>query len=447
MSGIRLSRVCAAIGALLYFGLLAYWAPKLSYDTATAGFVALLVIVAAIGAGCLVSIAMSHRWRVGIVLVAVWLGVLVYSAEAILVVTFLTRPMPDQANDGIWDDRSLHKVVGDLRASGTLAVPDISSGQLSAYASSHRPTPKNMWFLGGIALHTTVLCNEYGAWVVHETDQHGFTNPRDIWLAEEIDVAILGDSQMKGYCVPAARGTAAVVRGEVPATISLGNGSIGPLRMLAILKEFLPALHPKHVFWVYYEGNDHTNLTAELDSPLLRQYLQSGFTQGIEPEKELIDDVLLDYVDEWLNTPRAESPTRANIIYRLTNLIHLARLRRYLDVLPPEPFETVAMSRILEEARSVVVAWGGTLTFVYLPAVSRYGPWAGLAGNNARIQAWVTAIAEEKGLPIVDLHARFEQMERPERLYNGHLSTAGHRAVGEAIIEAIRERNREATSH
>lgn len=83
--------------------------------------------------------------------------------------------------------------------------------------------------------------------------------------------------------------------------------------------------------------------------------------------------------------------------------------------------------------RGVASKPGGHLFFVYLPAISRYGYWSGLAGNNERIRQVIVSVVRDVGLTVIDMREITAATVAPTDFFNMHLSVAGHRLVAEAI--------------
>ena len=71
--------------------------------------------------------------------------------------------------------------------------------------------------------------------------------------------------------------------------LSLGQGGNGSLIEYATLREYLNT-NVKKVLWVYSESNDLYNLSAELRSEILINYLKNpNFTQNLKLKQNEID--------------------------------------------------------------------------------------------------------------------------------------------------------------
>mgnify|MGYP002039542651 CR=1 FL=1 len=113
-------------------------------------------------------------------------------------------------------------------------------------------------------------------------------------------IIIIGDSFTEGKSVHSNETISAVLRQPDLNVINVGKGGNGPMLELAALKEYAEFLKPKIVLWLYYV-NDLNELSGEMESSLLRKYLdENDYSQNLIYRQEEIDDVLKNYVQvEW----------------------------------------------------------------------------------------------------------------------------------------------------
>jgi hypothetical protein len=369
----------------------------------------------------------------------------VYSIEVLLVgeETLAKRRMASR-HGVAFDVRDRLEVVRDLRRQGVSAVPVIAPHNLlqqDAWGSARsviRIGNTETLPLGGISGRVTVFCNESGVHTTFTSDEHGFHNPTR--TARSVYIAALGDSFTLGGCVASDRNFVSLIRQRYSGTLNLGVNGIGPLIELALLKEYLASsVHPKIVLWCYFEGNDLRNLMTERKSPLLRRYLDAGFTQGLLARQPDIDRALSKYVEDEMEKETARR------LQSWLNVIKLIHLRQRLDLLggrfvkeEPVTADTLELfGRILLQASTRVDSWGGKLVFVYLPDWLRYGDPM-LADQNRQP---VLALVKALHLPLVDLHEALQVHEDPLSLFpfrrRGHYNEAGHRIVAERVLEFI----------
>ncbi|MGI9627067.1 MAG: hypothetical protein ACR2QM_09540, partial [Longimicrobiales bacterium] len=141
--------------------------------------------------------------------------------------------------------------------------------------------------LSGVSDVSTLLCNEAGTWVTYQSDEHGFNNPTGIHASDRVQIAVIGDSFVHGWCVPPERTVAGLLTSRVGPAINLGFEASGPLAQLGILREFAAPLRPPVVLWLFFGENDPGDLERDMKSPILTRYLDPSYRQGlpgIQPE-------------------------------------------------------------------------------------------------------------------------------------------------------------------
>ena len=358
-----------------------------------------------------------------------------------------------------FDTRSRLEVILEMRARGINAFPDVfpmvlfepASGisiQSSLVSNGEEFLP-----VAGMATTTTVFCNESGEYVVYESDEHGFHNPRGIWAKQSAEIVALGDSYTHGVCVPSDKGFVAVVRSQHPKTINLGVNGHGPLTSLATLKEYGPILKPKLVLWFYYEGNDLRDLDGwEKNSLLLRKYLTSSFSQHLFARQTEIDEKLRTFLDAAMEKAAAPvSLEKVLKVHHLRQSLQLfyerrpseeglpAELVEYLrhTGAPAAPEDLQLFENILAEAQATASTWSGQVVFVYLPTWERYR----IPETASQDRDKVLKIVDRLQLQLIDLHPVFSAQPDPLALFPfrryAHYNDAGHKVVGDEVLRRL----------
>ena len=436
-----------------------------------------------IAAGLAFGLWLSESHRINLVLCLLSSVIAIYSAELFLAYSpsVLNHPnatawleFPQDANVKVaaerverekrinksFDVRSRLEVVYELRAQGVMAYPDVfptvlfAPGTGASIRSIFTDAEGEFLPLSGPANTTTVFCNESGQYIVYESDEHGFHNPRGIWRDGSADIVTLGDSYAHGTCVSSERNFVGVIRSQYPATINLGVNGDGPLAMLATLKEYGLPLKPKIVLWFYYEGNDLRDLdTREKHSPLLMNYLTSSFSQGLLQRQDEIDRSLKSYLEAAMTSVVSLTSFESIIkVQHLRQALHDLYSRRSsqhglsaelidhftLMGTPAASDDLRLFQRILAEAQRSVSVWGGKVVFVYLPTWERYR----IPELASKDRDRVLAMARELGMPVVDLDRAFSAHPDPLSLFPfrryAHYNEVGHRLVGEEVLKQLR---------
>jgi len=345
-----------------------------------------------------------------------------------------------------FDRRTRIEVIQDLEATGVEAVPEIppsivlDPSEGGTYKSMLTIDGHELLPLGSISDRVTVYCNESGEYIIYKSDERGFRNTKGRWASKQIDVALLGDSFTMGACVPTEKTFAALIGKKYPATLNLAADNNGPLIELATLREYLVDVRPRIVLWVYYEGNDLQNLYTEWKSPLLRNYLNRGFRQGLAARQQDIDRKLLAFVREARETSRwLQRLGQARDVVRLMNLRTLAAsaFRNQKKNTSVSQHEINLFRVILSEAVTTVRSWGGSLYFVYLPTWKRYAH-PGLAPNERDV---VLATVKDLGIHVIDIHGAFAREPDPLAFFPfgqaGHYNEKGNMLVAREIVNEL----------
>jgi hypothetical protein len=358
-----------------------------------------------------------------------------------------------------FDFRTKLDVIRDLRQRNVVAVPTIipigllKKQENGTFKSSLTIDGTEVLPVGGISNRTTVLCNETGEYSIYDSDERGFHNPKGIWEADTISVAAVGDSFTQGSCVAPDKNFMNLVRRQYPNTLNLGISGEGPMIMLAALTEYMPVMKPNVVLWFFFEGNDFKDLVKEGKTPLLRKYLEGNFQQGLFDRQAGIDQALIQYVELNMKAEMAKEGKEAktkkeNPWYdpeTLMDVVQLSRLRQRLGLVygqaAKEPDDEYSQAHldlfraVLLQANSSVAAWGGTVYFVYLPDRDRYAN-----GQDYHRQS-ILAVVRDAGLPIIDVHARFQRERDPLKFFPfgrfGHYNEEGNRLVAEEVLRSI----------
>lgn len=354
------------------------------------------------------------------------------------------------AEQGVaFDTRRTQDVIRDLRAEGVAAYPSIKPFNFLG-----RPITvegRKVLPLSGIADVLTVFNgNETGEYLIYPSDERGFHNPKGLHRAGTVDVAVLGDSYVHGAAVPSGEGLVARVRERIPRTLNLGMGASGPLTELAILVEYAQPVRPRIVLWVYYEGNDLTDLAKEYRVALLRDYLDKRRAPWLRPRQREVDRELVRFAEELIERfagPAAEEPpAKPPELPGFLAMTELrGRVKRVLSVGAQEEQLHESLERfreVLAQARSRVDRWGGKLYFVYLPEYARFSTRWTLA-PDAQLREEVLAAVEELEIPSIDVLAAFEEHGEATSLFPfglpGHYNAAGYQLVADTIVRSLEE--------
>lgn len=306
--------------------------------------------------------------------------------------------------------------------------------------------------LGGHSGVFVVACNEGGQYLTYHTDEHGFPNPNGLWNSP-LDVAIVGDSNAVGECVPQADSIAGQLRTKFPATVTLGAGGHGPILTLASVREYLRYAKPKEVLWIYSESHTPQYLDVDSHSAFILRYVDDPeFSQHLIEKQPGLDKAIKAYVESGIRQElHAHSwPTSLKNFLLLKNVRTLGfdfRARLH----PPKPIEFNAplFERVLQQGSREVQGWGGELTLVYWPDSARYPGIVNytptLRRRHDEDHSKVLDIAARLGIKVIDLTPVFPDLptaqarENDKYFYSfpAHYTPEGYRTAAKAIISAL----------
>lgn len=402
-----------------------------------------------LGIGLLAAVRLDLIRKLGLLAVLVAVTLSVYAMEAVVSVLPLpTRLEIHQAaaerSGREFDDRPPTQVIRELRARGDTVFP-VVYGWIGLSLQAARSDARGGFILlaPGISNVLTLFCNEVGTFVSYRSDEHGFRNPSGLWRGP-IDVAVVGDSFAHGMCVPSDSTIDGHLRKTIASTLNLGLSGTGPLAQLAVMREYLPAVRPSVVLWLYYEDNDLIDAYDEIQRPELTAYLSQGYRQNLMERQHEVDLRVSKIIEEELAGAKS-SPVPTTRKLRFTSsaseIIRLTNLRSRLGILSfPPPLDRIELyRRIVEEALITVHSLGGHLWVVYLPAYRRFARGTD-AGDELLRRGRVLDLLAELGVPVIDVSALFRRFPNPQIFwYNpaSHYTSEANERIAHAIRDTI----------
>ena len=349
-----------------------------------------------------------------------------------------------------YDPRTRLEAILEYRSQGTKAYPPfypylLLGDPLKVAGDSTIP-------LGNHSQAFVVACNEGGQYLTYNTDEYGFPNPMGLWKSP-LDIAMVGDSNAVGECVPEADSIAGQLRAKFPGTVTLGAGGHGPIFTLASIREYLQYSKPKRVLWIYSESHTPQYLEVESHSPFLLHYVDDPeFSQKLIDKQPALDIAINNYVESGIHQElHAHSwPTSVRNFLVLKNVRTLEfEYRARLHPAKPAEFNTALFEWTLQEGSREVQAWGGEVVLVYWPDAGRYPGIANyspaLRRRHDEDRSQVLDIASRLGIKVIDLTPVFPDLpaerakENARYFYSfpAHYTPEGYRTAAGAILSAL----------
>ncbi len=350
-----------------------------------------------------------------------------------------------------FDKRSALELIDTFQAKGEEVVPVLPPSLFSGGAETITAYGKVLYPMAGISHAKTVYCNEGGEYLLYQSDEYGFNNPLGL-SGRKLDVMAVGDSFAQGACVPNNRNAVVVIRDTFPSTVNRGYADNGPLTELATLKEFGPIEKPRHVVWLYYEGNDIDDLFRERQNLTLMGYLEPNFSQDLLNHQSEIDSGMRAIVAKrhtlaLANTRRLLTTADLSPLQNTVSLdfFSFRTLRAAMGLLPPMPSMTEdrthpnlpLLGQIALSAQREVKKWNGDLLFVYLPEwKSLVKPFTDHTEKPLVLEAFRAA-----GADVLDVTGALRAHADPLSLFplrvHGHFNEEGYALVGREVVKRL----------
>lgn len=306
--------------------------------------------------------------------------------------------------------------------------------------------------LAGIPDVPTVYCRTPAVGMLtYHSDEWGFRNPVLSNPRESLEIALLGDSFVQGFCVADELTYAAQLSALGP-TASFGINGTSVLAQLATYREYVEALEPAHVVWFFYEGNDPVEYRAERTWPLLRGYFDPLHVQDLLGLKGELSIAMKRFIDHELESEEVATVARSrlphdSVLDALPGVLVLRRSRAALPLIEVAEAEALPtlddtewheITRLWRQVIEAQRDHGGDITFVYLPTHSRFvvdDPAPFLAVERKVMALWASLDVDHMSTSHL-LHAA----ETPLAYYRDyHFDEDGYRLTGRSIVEHLRD--------
>jgi hypothetical protein len=350
-----------------------------------------------------------------------------------------------------YDGRTRLEVLADLHRKGVIAWPPFYPYLL--LNSPLKVGGEDVLPLGSLANARTVCCNEGGHYLNYTTDEHGFRNPPGSWSNIPADAAIVGASSAVSECVEESDTLLSLLRARYPRTVTIGAGGNGPLLELASIREYLPAVKPKIVLWLFGEVHTPEYLEGEEHNKFLLRYLDPAFRQGLFSKQQEIDRAVAQYFDQGIQAEEV----RRSLPHRTRDFAGLKDTRmlmydfvnaRSSEHKQQSAFDAGLYERALVEGARTVGQWGGTVVVVYWPDSSRYPGGPGYSPENVHqldaMRGQILGIAGKNGIPSIDLSHSFPEEQAAAAgnarffyPFPAHFKPAGYHIAARELMNAM----------
>lgn len=401
---------------------------------------------------CSVSLKLSINIRMNVAVVFCSIIFSLYFVEGTARIYRIFYPLKDQMKMPLlikkraiaekmklpFDTRKKIDVVQKLRKDGINAFPIVypmhflkSKNHVSKLSLSNI-NGNEVFPLSSISNVTTVFCNESGEWIIYDSDEYGFHNPKGLYKSGDLDIAVIGDSYTHGSCVCSEDNLVGFIRDVYKKTLNFGFGGNGPLLELGTFREYVEPLRPKIVIW-YYTMNDMKDLKKEKNDGILIKYIDSSYRQNLQSVQSEIDRALVHTMNNLVD----KEMERKKIFYGFFSLIHCRNfIKRIIihkqipekqihsnDRSPKNYYDFDLFNRILKLVKDTVDSWNGTFYFMC---------------SDKKV------LSNVESLDILTIDINKSALRRndpsmyPFNVCGGHYGKVGYRILADLVLQRIK---------
>ena len=333
------------------------------------------------------------------------------------------------------DNRTIREVVDEDNSNGNISVPVFYPNSFDSQSLLNLDV--SITPLSGQSNIRTFYCNESGKYAKYDSDRYGFNNPNYEW-DNETDFLVLGDSFTHGSCVDKDKNIPSRLRNLTnKSVLNLGFSGNGPLREYATFIEYGSTRQSKIVLWLFFEGNDYSDLIVEKRNKVLTKYMKFGFSQNL-----IINQPKIDSLIEEINLKSAdENKTKKGLLeffqlYKIRSALHT------FDFLFKEEIDSMFLE-IIKRVKEKILLNNGELYFVYLPEHGRYANYFNnpFFHDNYKSKKLTLTSIKSLGIETIDIHDRvFTNLDDINAIFpkgGHHYTENAYELVAQEILRFI----------
>ena len=292
----------------------------------------------------------------------------------------------------------------------------------------------------------TINCNENGYYQIIKTDRYGFNNDDEIWNNNKFDFVFIGDSFTQGACVNKPDDIFSQFEILANQTVlNLGYGSNGPISEYATLREYLEDKEFDNLVWLFYEGNDISEMYKELKNPILKKYIENeNFSQKLIHRQDEVNTISEKIINDLYKTQKNKPIVNFSSV---KDFLKLSNFRSKLNLVLPhkshfgvvQPLPDESFNKVFKKIRKFSLNKNAKLYFVYLPEYKRYVNKI----YDDRSYNEIKKIIKSFDIQFIDLkEGVFDKLSNPLNMFpfgsNGHYTEEGYKITANHIYKNIK---------
>ena len=336
-----------------------------------------------------------------------------------------------------FDNRSKLEVINDYKIKKLDAFPTIHPIHFlkNKLVDKYKILP-----LAGYPNVITIFNNEFGYYEHYKSDRYGFNNNDYLWENEDYKFVFVGDSFVHGAGIKNENNLAGIFKKKTKIEVlNLGIGGNGPLLEYATLLEYLDFNKVKNLIWFYYSGNDLQNLSAELKTKYLLNYLVDGFSQNLIKNQNKINNFILEYVETKIQNTEQKKENKNLFV----NSLKFSQIKKMISnssyFTKSEVYEFInIINKINEKCKKKDIDF----YFVHLPTYETIVNGVVNKSNLTNKQI-IFKFLETKNIPFIDIkNEMLKQNLNPKNYYpfglHGHFNKLGNEIIINSLIKEFK---------
>ena len=336
-----------------------------------------------------------------------------------------------------FDNRSKLEVINDYKIKKLDAFPTIHPIHFlkNKLVDKYKILP-----LAGYPNVITIFNNEFGYYEHYKSDRYGFNNNDYLWENEDYKFVFVGDSFVHGAGIKNENNLAGIFKKKTKIEVlNLGIGGNGPLLEYATLLEYLDFNKVKNLIWFYYSGNDLQNLSAELKTKYLLNYLVDGFSQNLIKNQNKINNFILEYIETKIQITEQKKENKNLFV----DSLKFSQIKKMISnssyFTKSEVYEFI---NIINKINEICKKKNIDFYFVHLPTYETMVNGVVNKSNLTNKQI-IFKFLETKNIPFIDIkNEMLKQNLNPKNYYpfglHGHFNKLGNEIIINSLIKEFK---------
>lgn len=231
--------------------------------------------------------------------------------------------------------------------------------------------------------------------------------------------------------------------------LNLGMSGNGPIRNLAVLREYGGTKKFKKILYFHYGGNDWEDLLIEKKNLILKRYVDDiNFKQNLLSKTKILDEIKISLYNEKkkffilenkklnksINKKKENTIIKILKLRKIRSLIKNTNYFNLSNFKKPDVKDKKLFVSILTEINKTAELMDSDLYFVYIPDRQKYFSF----DYNHFERKNTLSIVDELNIKYIDLYAEKQKLNiNVNEIISGHYNERGYNLITKIILDKI----------